>query len=382
MPSPAVLDIDRLLAPIPGAQATGADLRKDGSPGSAYYAVKDGRKMARDIERQIITPEDRASLPPPDWKSVQEKAIQTLAETTKDLEIVTYLIEALARQAGLPGLRDGLRLACGLIEKYWDGLYPAPDEEGPVSRVRALVAMCAQGRDGNEVARIVRRCPITAMTALGQFTGVDYDTAQALRKTTDAKQRERAIKEGAVPLETIEKAVAETPAEFYGQLVEDIDTCLTHFRQLADLVRQRCADKAALSSAIREALDTQRASIVSLAKSKLDSLAPAPAAKKDEDGKAAEKAAPGAAVPQAAQPGVIQTREDAFRALLEVAEFFRRTEPHTVVSYALEQVVRWGRMPLPDLLSELIVDENSRKTFFKQVGIRPEPAKPAEAAKK
>jgi type VI secretion system protein ImpA len=55
--------------------------------------------------------------------------------------------------------------------------------------------------------------------------------------------------------------------------------------------------------------------------------------------------------------------------LLRVAEFFRRTEPHTVLSYALEQVVRWGRMPLPALLRELIPDDGSRQQLFKQVGI-------------
>jgi hypothetical protein len=39
------------------------------------------------------------------------------------------------------------------------------------------------------------------------------------------------------------------------------------------------------------------------------------------------------------------------------------------VSYALDQVVRWGRMPLPELWTELIADE-PRKAVFKQIGIR------------
>jgi type VI secretion system protein ImpA len=69
--------------------------------------------------------------------------------------------------------------------------------------------------------------------------------------------------------------------------------------------------------------------------------------------------------------GEIRDREDAFQTLLKVADFFRRTEPHTPVSYALEQAVRWGRMALPELLAELIPDEQPRVTLFKQVGIRP-----------
>ncbi len=76
----------------------------------------------------------------------------------------------------------------------------------------------------------------------------------------------------------------------------------------------------------------------------------------------------------------VRTREDAFRELLKLADFFRRTEPQAVLSFALEQVVRWGRLSLPELMMELIPDEAPRKNLFKQVGIRPE-TKP-EAAKK
>jgi type VI secretion system protein ImpA len=70
--------------------------------------------------------------------------------------------------------------------------------------------------------------------------------------------------------------------------------------------------------------------------------------------------------------GRIRGREEAFRTLLRVAEFFKRTEPHSPISYTLEQAVRWGRMPLPDLLHELIPEEPLRQQLFKLVGIIPE----------
>jgi type VI secretion system protein ImpA len=70
----------------------------------------------------------------------------------------------------------------------------------------------------------------------------------------------------------------------------------------------------------------------------------------------------------------VATREDAFRALLQVADFFRRTEPHSPVSYALEQAVRWGRMPLPELFGELISDEAIRTELFRRIGIPRPPA--------
>ena len=87
-----------------------------------------------------------------------------------------------------------------------------------------------------------------------------------------------------------------------------------------------------------------------------------------------EKASPEA--PPAQGNGAIGSREDALGRILDVAEYFRRTEPQSIVPYALEQVVHWGKLSLPDLLSELIADEAPRKNVFKQVGIKPpEPQK-------
>jgi type VI secretion system protein ImpA len=57
--------------------------------------------------------------------------------------------------------------------------------------------------------------------------------------------------------------------------------------------------------------------------------------------------------------------------LLLVADFFKRTEPHSLVSYRLEETVRLGRMALPELLSELIPQENARVEAMKMVGVRP-----------
>ena len=75
---------------------------------------------------------------------------------------------------------------------------------------------------------------------------------------------------------------------------------------------------------------------------------------------------------------VLKSREDAFRTLKKVADYFRRAEPHSVVSYALEQVIEWGRKPLPELLSELISIDDSRRELFKLVGIKPPESPPSE----
>ena len=97
----------------------------------------------------------------------------------------------------------------------------------------------------------------------------------------------------------------------------------------------------------------------------------------DEEAENAEEGEEGSEAPASGGPvkaksavGSIENREDAFREVLRIAQYFRKTEPHSPISYALEQIVRWGRLPLPELLKELISDESSVSQMFKLVGIK------------
>ena len=71
--------------------------------------------------------------------------------------------------------------------------------------------------------------------------------------------------------------------------------------------------------------------------------------------------------------GAVANREDALRALENIATFFRRTEPVSPLSYTLDEAVRRGRMTWPDLLEEIVSDRDSRNAILTSLGIRPPP---------
>ena len=66
----------------------------------------------------------------------------------------------------------------------------------------------------------------------------------------------------------------------------------------------------------------------------------------------------------------INSREVAFKQLLEIAQFFKKTEPHSPVSHALEKAVKWGNMALEELIVEWIPDEAARKHFTMLTGVK------------
>ena len=50
-------------------------------------------------------------------------------------------------------------------------------------------------------------------------------------------------------------------------------------------------------------------------------------------------------------------RDQAFQQLQEIADYFRKTEPHSPVAYLLDKSIRWGYMPLPELMKELLLNQ-------------------------
>jgi type VI secretion system protein ImpA len=363
MASTPVLDFAILLAPISGETPTGVDLRTDLSASSVYYAIKDARTAARAAERQLVLDGEDATIRP-DWRPVLQHGMTALGGQTKDLEITAYLIEALVRQHGFAGLRDGFRLARELAEQFWDGLYPLPDEDGLETRVAPLTGLNGGDAEGTLINPIAR-VPLTAGDSAGPFGYWHYQQAGTVGQLVDEDARAKRLQQGAVSLEMFEKAVAETPAAFFTNLVADLTECRDEFARLCAVLDDKCGRQAPPASNIRSALTACLDTVTTMARAKL--VEATPPEESPTPGTAAASAA--AANGQPTAVGALHTRDDAFRTLSQVAEFFHRNEPHTPISYALEQAVRWGKMRLPELLADLIPDEAARQFFFTRVGI-------------
>lgn len=362
MASADVLDLAKLLAPISEASPTGSDPRADASPLSEFLKIKEERKAARQVETRIDKGDEEQL--PPDWRPLVQRAEKLLATQSKDLEVVAYLIEGLTRTRGFAGIRDGFRLAADLIETFWDQLYPSPGDADIENRFSHLLQLNGIESTGALIVPIAK-IPFTPPGDEGPFSLTHYQSALATSRIADPKARQKRIEEGALTLETIQKAVAATPASHFRDLVDDIGQCISEFRRFGSTLNGKSGYDPPSDSLI-SALDGYLTVVKDLARAKLDAgPAPAPTPSKPDGGAGTP------AAPPPPPPGTIQNREDALQALIKVAEFFRKTEPQSVIPFALEQVVAWGRMSLPELLAELIPDDGPRKNLFRQVGIKP-----------
>ena len=375
MASPNVIDFERLLSPVPGNNSAGPELRAaEGEDQRLYYAVRDARKKAGDSERrlrmyELLTDEEKEQEPgipeAPNWVAVRELAVEAL-ENSKDLWITAWLVESLTRLHGFAGLRDGYRLAREYCRKFWGQVHPQPDESDDLSTTFAqLAGLNGIESDGTLIVPIMK-IPVTCDTEFGRYSFGDYLDGANLESRDDAIRVQR-IGHGTVTADMFARAVNKTGVDHFKNLFEDLEQAIQVFKEFGDEVRAKLestpngASFAPPSSSIQEALN--------------ECLRLLKVITRDVLGNGVETGLGSTSVMVVDGAGTnvvasrMQTREDAFRALLQVSDFFRRTEPHSPVSYAVEQAVRWGRMKLPELLAELVADDSTRQEIFKRTGI-------------
>lgn len=365
MPSQSVFNLDDLMAPLSSSNPCGLDARGDVSPNAVYFALKDARAAARAHERQSDADEE-ASGPFAHWQTVFDLAVGLLSRQTKDLEVTAWLIEASLRLHGFAGLRDGFRLAQELIERYWDNLFPLPDEEGIATRVSAFGGLNGVGSEGTLI-QAIRKVPLTEPGGAGPFAFWHYTLAN---RPAVPNPPGRPAAPPATPIDAIKEAARKSSDAFRRNLRGDLEEARAAFRLVTQALDERCGAEAPPSSAILNVLDDVA--------SAFDHLTDRAAAAASQNGTAGSTevigngpAQPDATGPTALVGGPIQSREEAFSQLREVAEYFRRSEPHSPISYTLDDLVRRGRMSLPELLIELLPDQGARNIFLTAAGIRP-----------
>jgi len=164
----ALTDLDALLEPVSAEAPCGTDLEMAGDADFLELGRLGQGKPEQQIGNTIIPASD------PDWKQLQKKAIDLLRRC-KDLRPAVELTRSLVRTDGWPGFAKGLEILHGLVERYWDGLFPLldPDDDNdPQMRLSILRELIAQPQ-----LLALRRTPLVVSKTLGRFSLKDLEIA-------------------------------------------------------------------------------------------------------------------------------------------------------------------------------------------------------------
>ncbi len=387
------LDIDALLAPIPADQPQGAWLRYEGT----YDAIEESRRdddpsAPRDI---WIRP-----LKVADWAEVERLCTEALATRSKDFQIAAWLLEARARQWGLVGVRDGLELLLGLAERWWDDAFPPLDPEDPEWRASPFHWL------NEKFAERMAFMPVAPPVA-GLPAGPVWADVVRARSALPVPDREESEGDGEVTgagprwtreaLKDFVESISETDRQAYAQLLDDtIQLCARLELQLDERmgpdapslarVRQTLSDIRTWWTPFvpppepNDAAGTGNAASADNAGSGEDSDASEElTAERHEsfgEGQVSADAAPTPGPPPPSDRGAvimnqgpITSRADAYRRLLEIADYLQTTEPHSPTPYLIRRAASWGHMTLRELLYEFAQDGLDLRALFTFLGL-------------
>ena len=314
----SVIEIEALLSDVAADMPCGEDLEYD-----PLFAEME--KLAQETpERQYgdtIIPAE-----PPDWRGVKKAAL-SLLERTRDLRVAVYLARALLQSDGFPGFAEGLALVEGLIERYWDGVYPLldPDDDNdPTLRINTIVALC----DSETTLRDLRETPLVSSRALGRFSLRDVQVAMGVLTPVAGDDEELPTQSRLdaafqdADLEVLQ-ATAEAVADARDR-VERIETTLTD--QVGVTQAPDMSDLTGVLKEVRQVLTEQ-----------LQRRGVSATGETEGQGESEDGAASGAATGQRLVVGDIASREDVIRMLDKICDYFSRYEPSSPVPFLLKR---------------------------------------------
>ncbi len=357
IPELETADLEAILAPLAGEQPTGADLREDYAPNSIYFRLRDARAGARDAERQAETDGGDEGLPAL-WRPVATLAISALKVNSKDLEVATWLTEALVRIAGLRGLMAGATVIGGLVERYWDGVFPLPDEHGMETRVAAVAGLSGQGADGT-LMQPLRKSVVFRRPDGTPFSLWQYQAALELSGISDPERRAQRIAAGVLPFEEVEKEARLAGGPYWSAQRDLLVEVLTAWKGMESTLDAKAGPASPSGNRVREVLEL----MLDISSRFAPQSAPDAAVGGDEAGAGDVSDAPTAA-------GTLTGREQALRRLAEVAEWFKRNEPNSPIGFTLDEAARRARLSWPELVAELISDETALQTLLTSAGMK------------
>jgi type VI secretion system protein ImpA len=340
-----MIAVEELLQPISEDKPAGADLRYD----PIYDKIKEARREDDDLNQGAWQTERKVA----DFSQVINLSTTALKQKSKDLQIAAWLTEAALRKEGFAGFNSGLQLLKGLLERFWDTLYPIIEDDdrelraGPLQWIALKfdvpIHNAALNREGHNWQQY------------NESRTVGYED-QA--KTPELKKkREKDLKEGKLPPEAFDKSFADTPKAFYADLEKQLDASLASLAALGEFCDEKFGDDgpsfAKLKTSLVEVRHVTHGLLTKKREIEPDPVVEEPPAAADgaDTGEGAPAEGGEAAGYTEARPTSISftlqstetpARRDLVTQVANVAATLRQKEPYSPTPYLMLRGLRWG----------------------------------------
>jgi type VI secretion system protein ImpA len=347
-----MLHFNDLLEPISQASPAGTDI--------TFSPDVDAINKARQFDDPSLDQgEWVTAIKEADWQFVYEKCAELLSTQTKDLRIAGWLVEAATKNRQFEGMAAGLELLAQLCERYWDVLHPLTDDGDAEQRIGNVAWLLTRS------VQLVKEVPLTE----GRDTAFSWTDFEAARARVNAAARAgEAVTEipGQPSMATLDAAKRKSTKAFYEALINNTVHCQAMLANFERAIDRRLGVQGPSFGQLKDALATVLNTIERFGAD----VGLKSATNKIANDTASTVSASSNESTATSVSGPIKNRDQAIEQLRQVAEFFRRTEPHSPVAYLADKAATWGDLPLHTWLKTVVKDPTSLAFIEEMLGVK------------
>lgn len=316
---------EELLDPISPQTPCGQDLTYDAS----FQRLE--TELRGKPETQFSAAEE------PVWPTVYNHAVE-LFQRSKDLRVGVILTLAALQVDGLPGFRQGLAVIHGLVDRYWETVYPLLDKEennDPLERINVLSSLVTPMGSFEDPLRFLerlRKAPLCRSSRLGSF-----NLAQISGDTPGEGQTPPTVAQ-------VQGAFRDTDPALLGSIRTAVTESIQAVKAIADTVERHVGSGFGIDWAPLLAILSQ----IEKTCAPFGGTPPV----QEIGTEAVAMANDLNLIPS----GTIRSREDVVQMLDKICEFYQRTEPSSPLPMLLRRAQRLAGKDFVEIVRDLSPD--------------------------
>ncbi len=363
--------LQHLLSPIDGDYPAGLPVR-----GTVMFrAVEQAR---RSDDATLPMGAWAADLKRANWPKVSTLIVSILMDTSKDLQLASWLLEAEIHQRSFAAVAPGIALMHGLCARWWDELHPQGERGDFESRTNIV-------RWINE--KLLRTLSLVPLITHDRHavSWSDWELAHHYERMLAVKGDLPDEAATAPTLNDLHAVLAEVSLEVLRERHAEIAAARAAIAAFEHELRARLAGETPSLSKLSDFLARVQAPIrgeilrrgEALSKPVLSVTVTAPSADREAinadasyaDMPVYEHADSGVDLDEAVDAPMRCDRDTAYETLGNVADFLAQIEPHSPVPYLLRRAIEWGGMNTAQLYHELFQRSGGQIDIFELLGL-------------
>ena len=366
-------NIGTLIAPIDGSHhGVGEDLMFDPRIDAIVAARQEDDPLL--AQGNWVT-----ELKVADWGFVKNQCAELLSDTSKDMKLALWYVDALSHTDHLAGISQGLSLLQALNDEYWLTMYPPLDGEEDSMDIRAGLLSWFVKALTDDIKQL----------SLADTKTESYDYNYYLTARDHDKQRQQnpdSETSNHLTLSDYNHAIKNSSEAWQQALMSNLNRVTEQWQDLTDQLNDLMGMDAPVFAPVTDllvALTQHLRPLIPEYADTTNNMSPEGIADTVNSTDDNESTMLDGNKSLASTKNVILTdfnpsnrdhqsnRRQALKLLAQIQEYFATNEPHSPVTFLLGRAIDWADMPLDQWLAHIIKNEDQLSMISDMVGIQP-----------